>query len=469
MEVLDANGVTVTGRTRAKRAPKPAVQKVTYDASNESSAGQLQPIAARVLMKILYSARMCRFDLLRAVGVLATYITRWDATCDRRLHRIVCYINSTLSRRMVGYVGDAPTAVRPHLFADADLAGCVETQRSTPGVLQTIRGARTSFPIAVVSKRQGCVSKSTPEAEIVALDHALRNTGLPSLQVWNRVLAPNSRLVVHEDNDVCIRIVRSGKNQTMRALSRTHGISVAWVHERYLAHDFDLQYTPSAEMAADIFTKSFSNPDLWAAACWLVNVCDAERVPELIQLGNLPPPMSQGGGKRGTWLVRADGSGTWTRMDSKATRCRTVYRSGPAKYEVFLRETFDATSGALLESTPNFAAAKVLDALLPEPAPRAVRTVFHFASTSACIPHDAQREPATSKAEPSAPARDVDVHDWSTDLHPPVLIAGCLVGCWCRKCCAHKLRTSNSRSNAESRPIFGAHTNMAWMKHLGWC
>ena len=29
--------------------------------------GRLQPIAAKVLMNILYAARLCRFDLLRAV------------------------------------------------------------------------------------------------------------------------------------------------------------------------------------------------------------------------------------------------------------------------------------------------------------------------------------------------------------------------------------------------------------------
>eukprot|EP00975_Prorocentrum_lima_P028059 5897646-Prorocentrum_lima.AAC.1 len=61
--------------------------------------GQLQPIAARVLMKILYGARMARFDLLRAVSYLAACVTKWTLTCDQDLHRLVCYINSTLSLR----------------------------------------------------------------------------------------------------------------------------------------------------------------------------------------------------------------------------------------------------------------------------------------------------------------------------------------------------------------------------------
>ena len=123
-------------------------------------------------MKILYAARMCRFDLLRAVCVLAQRITKWDATCDRKLHRLVSYVNATLGKRLVGYVGDTTDTLRPHLYTDADLAGCSDTQRSTTGVHHSIRCVHTNFPVATVSKRQGCVSHSTPEAELVALDHA---------------------------------------------------------------------------------------------------------------------------------------------------------------------------------------------------------------------------------------------------------------------------------------------------------
>ena len=57
--------------------------------------GKYRAIAPRVLMKILYAARVARFDLLRAVNHLACFFTRWDAACDRRLHQIVCYINTT--------------------------------------------------------------------------------------------------------------------------------------------------------------------------------------------------------------------------------------------------------------------------------------------------------------------------------------------------------------------------------------
>jgi hypothetical protein len=54
----------------------------------EGASRELAPIASKLLMKILYAARMARYDLLRATCYLATRITKWDATCDKMLHRL---------------------------------------------------------------------------------------------------------------------------------------------------------------------------------------------------------------------------------------------------------------------------------------------------------------------------------------------------------------------------------------------
>ena len=120
--------------------------------------GRLQPIAAKVLMTFLYAARLCRFDLLRAACHLATFVTKWTSECDRKLHRLVCYIHSSKHLRMIGWVGDKLDALQPHLFADADFAGCTASQKSTSGYHFTVRGPHSCFPITGVSKRQTCVS-----------------------------------------------------------------------------------------------------------------------------------------------------------------------------------------------------------------------------------------------------------------------------------------------------------------------
>ena len=45
--------------------------------------------AASVLMGILYGARMARYDLIRPVQALATYLHEWDSDCDLRLNRLI--------------------------------------------------------------------------------------------------------------------------------------------------------------------------------------------------------------------------------------------------------------------------------------------------------------------------------------------------------------------------------------------
>eukprot|EP00975_Prorocentrum_lima_P005462 1180432-Prorocentrum_lima.AAC.1 len=46
-------------------------------------SGRLQSIAARVLMTILYGARMAWYDILRVVAYLATAVTKWTLPCDQ--------------------------------------------------------------------------------------------------------------------------------------------------------------------------------------------------------------------------------------------------------------------------------------------------------------------------------------------------------------------------------------------------
>ena len=95
--------------------------KIARPIMDEAEArGELQPIASRVLMKVLFAARMARFDLLRATQGLASRVTKWSPDCDKSLHRLMCYIHTTLDRTMVGFVGDSPEACKTWLFADSD-------------------------------------------------------------------------------------------------------------------------------------------------------------------------------------------------------------------------------------------------------------------------------------------------------------------------------------------------------------
>ena len=178
-------------------------------------------------------------------------------------------------------------------------------------------------------------------------------------------------------------------------LGRVHGITIAWLNEQYLGGLFSLEYEPSATMAADIFTKGFTNPDTWAAVSRLVSVVNPEDVPEFCRSMGAPLPLPQGGvkaGKAGEWVVNGDGSGTWTRRDRGATRFASLYSSGPARYECHTRETYDANTGDLIGTMHNFDTAKLINQELPGPVPRDIKSVFHFKSTAKTIPNPARCE-----------------------------------------------------------------------------
>ena len=108
------------------------------------------------------------------------------------------------------------------------------------------------------------------------MNYALRHCGLPSITLWELLLPNFTTLVCHEDNQAMIRICETGRNPTMRYLSRTHGLCIAWLYERFQSSLLSLVYEESSKMAADIFTKAFTDKVKWADVCSLVNIVDKD-------------------------------------------------------------------------------------------------------------------------------------------------------------------------------------------------
>ena len=79
--------------TASKTSSAPSIWKSGTTKGKKPSS--LCVPAACILMGILYGTRMARYDLLRPVQSLATYLHEWDADCDDRLHRLISYVQST--------------------------------------------------------------------------------------------------------------------------------------------------------------------------------------------------------------------------------------------------------------------------------------------------------------------------------------------------------------------------------------
>jgi hypothetical protein len=176
--------------------------------------------------------------------------------------------------RQIGFIGDSPDKLQLGLFSDADFAGDRADMRSTSGVFLALYGDHSFFPLSGQSKKQTAVSHSTVEAEIVAADHAIRSSGLPALQLWERLLNRELLIGVYQDNQATARIMTTGRAPTLRHIKRTHSVSVAWIHERVASDDIQLHDCVSAVMDADIFTKHFISRDTWIDVCSLIGIVE---------------------------------------------------------------------------------------------------------------------------------------------------------------------------------------------------
>ena len=111
-------------------------------------------------MKVFYAARVARFDLYRAIAGLSRHITRWTEECDKKLHRLMCYVKCTLEHKMTGWVGGDMKDLDLHVYADANFG--TAGGKATTGVHMNVEGPKTCFPISAASVAQQAVSHSTP-------------------------------------------------------------------------------------------------------------------------------------------------------------------------------------------------------------------------------------------------------------------------------------------------------------------
>ena len=118
------------------------------------------------------------------------------------------------------------------------------------------------------------MSHSTPEAEIVAADVAMRAMGVPALKLLQRILKKSPNFVFYDDNKAMIGVVRSGRNPTMRHLERSHGVCISWMHEMFTRDYMYLAYEVTDRMAADIYTKAFNDGRKWKHACLQIGLLD---------------------------------------------------------------------------------------------------------------------------------------------------------------------------------------------------
>ena len=94
----------------------------------------------------------------------------------------------------------------------------------------------------------------------------------------------------------------------MRYMGRTHRTDIANLHEIFSGTDFVLAYETSTKMAADVYTKAFTDANKWRAVRELISIFDPKQLSDLKYLQEvLDSAPSQSGGGTSSIILRPPG------------------------------------------------------------------------------------------------------------------------------------------------------------------
>ena len=135
-------------------------------------------------------------------------------------------------------------------FSDSDYAKCEESRRSVSGRVNTLGGMLTNM----TSKKQGSVTLSSTEAELVAGTECANEAMFQSM-LLEELLGRKVQAIIFIDNTGAIFLVKNHK-----VGSRTKHIAVRHLYMRELRErgEVKVQFIPTAQNVSDIGTKNLA-------------------------------------------------------------------------------------------------------------------------------------------------------------------------------------------------------------------
>lgn len=195
---------------------------------------------------IMYAAICTRPDLSHSVGLASQFSSNPGPAHWAAVKRILRHSNATKTLGLT--FGGLGKAIDLEVYCDADYAQDPDKRRSTTGYVCRIAGGAVSY----ASRKQGCVTTSTVEAEYVAACSAAKEV------VWIRLFLSEigfpqlSPTPMYIDNSGSLRLTQ---DNTLH--NRTKHIDVQYHYIRELVEQNVIapEHVPSDKNISDIFTK----------------------------------------------------------------------------------------------------------------------------------------------------------------------------------------------------------------------
>ena len=157
------------------------------------------------------------------------------------------------------------------LYTDSDHCSGIEHTKSTSGILMAIEGPSSFYPISWASRRQTATSRSTTEAETIALASGVFSEGLPAQSLCDTLFGRPTMLACHQDNAAVLQIIEAGYSPKLRRVSKTHRLDLGSLYEVFESPDATIGYIATDKQRADPLTKNLP-PCHWSHALSLLGI-----------------------------------------------------------------------------------------------------------------------------------------------------------------------------------------------------
>lgn len=193
--------------------------------------------------KVLYLAKRTRPEILTAVSFVAGRV-KGPTEQDRvKLDRIYGYLSDSAE---YGIEYEAGGVLTPEIWADAAYM-CHDDAKSRSGVLIKMCGG----VVATMSSKQKIVTKSSTEAELVAMCGGA-SMGLCCREFLHHQGCRLGLSKIKQDNKSVLAMMRAGKPTS----NHTKHIKMRWFFVvQHLGKDVELEWCPTKEMLADAMSK----------------------------------------------------------------------------------------------------------------------------------------------------------------------------------------------------------------------
>jgi hypothetical protein len=226
----------------------PAPEDLYAVGDGEALDKKTQEIFHTWVAKMLFACKRARMDIQEATALLCTRVKEPNKDDWRKLLHLLEYVNGSRKDALTLSV-DNMSVVK--WYVDAAFAVHPDFKSQTGAVMTYGQGA-----IMSMSKKQKLNTRSSTEAELVAVDDAM------TLILWTKLFlqAQGYRIdknILYQDNKSTILLAKNGKKSSTKR-TRALNIRYFFVTDQVEKGDLTIEYCPTDEMVADYMTKPLS-------------------------------------------------------------------------------------------------------------------------------------------------------------------------------------------------------------------